>query len=88
MATTPQVEVHPGKLLIGGKWVDASTGATFPTVNPASGETITHLAEASLADVEAAVRAAARNFFPHPRLHWPRSSSATLRWSGPNWRHH
>ena len=62
MATTPQVEVHPGKLLIGSKWVDASTGATFPTVNPASGETITHLAEAGPADVEAAVRAARAAF--------------------------
>ena len=73
MATTPQVEVHPGKLLIGSKWVDASTGATFPTVNPASGETITHLAEANPADVETAVRAARAAFEEGP---WPQMSAS------------
>ncbi len=73
MATTPQVEVHPGKLLIGSKWVDASTGATFPTVNPASGETITHLAEANTADVETAVRAARAAFEEGP---WAQMSAS------------
>jgi len=42
MATAPQ---HSGQTwkdsLIGGKWVDAAAGKTFPTINPATGETIT-----------------------------------------------
>ena len=28
------------KMLIGGKWKDASNGATFPVYNPATGELI------------------------------------------------
>jgi acyl-CoA reductase-like NAD-dependent aldehyde dehydrogenase len=56
MATTPTVQIQPGKLFIGGKWVEAAK--TFPTVNPATGEVITQLAEAGEAEVEAAVRAA------------------------------
>ena len=30
------------KLLIGGKWVDAASGRTFPAYNPATGEVIAH----------------------------------------------
>ncbi|MBI2955763.1 MAG: aldehyde dehydrogenase family protein [Acidobacteria bacterium] len=73
MATTPSVQVKPGKLFIGGKWVEASSGKTFPTVNPATGETITVLAEAGEADVEAAVRAARAAFEAGP---WPEMSAA------------
>ncbi|MFQ5696516.1 MAG: aldehyde dehydrogenase family protein, partial [Terriglobia bacterium] len=62
MATTPQVDIRPGQLFIGGQWRDSSSGKTFPTVNPATGETITRLAEAGEAEVEAAVEAA-RNAF-------------------------
>ncbi len=51
------------KLFIGGEFVDAADGATFPTVNPFTGETIAQVAEAKVADVEKAV-AAARKAFP------------------------
>ena len=52
------------KLLIDGEWVEAASGQTFPTINPATGEQITHIAEADAADVDVAV-AAARNAFEH-----------------------
>ena len=71
MATTPTVQVQPGKLFIGGKWVEASK--TFPTVNPATGEVITQLAEAGETEVEAAVRAARAAFEEGP---WPQMSAA------------
>jgi acyl-CoA reductase-like NAD-dependent aldehyde dehydrogenase len=58
MATAAKVQPKPGKLFIGGKWVDAASGKTFATNNPATGETITMIAEADGRDVDAAVAAA------------------------------
>ncbi|MGH9779503.1 MAG: aldehyde dehydrogenase family protein, partial [Candidatus Acidiferrales bacterium] len=71
MATTPTVQVQPGKLFIGGKWVESAK--TFPTVNPATGEVITQLAEAGEAEVDAAVRAARAAFEDGP---WPQMAAA------------
>ncbi|MFK4227009.1 aldehyde dehydrogenase family protein [Streptomyces sp. NPDC019890] len=48
-------------MLIGGEWT-AGSGTTFTTVNPATGEVLAELPEATEADVDAAVRAAARAF--------------------------
>jgi aldehyde dehydrogenase (NAD+) len=44
---------------IGGQWVDAQSGATFETSNPATEQLIGVAAKSGAADVEAAVRAAA-----------------------------
>lgn len=49
-------------LLIGGTWCEAASGRRFATVNPATGEVITEVAEADEADVDAAVSAARRAF--------------------------
>ena len=38
--------VAPGRLIINGEAVDAASGRTFPTVNPATEEVITQVAEA------------------------------------------
>ena len=46
------------QLLINGKFVDASSGKTFPTENPATKETLLEVAEGSAEDVEAAIDAA------------------------------
>lgn len=46
------------QLLIDGKWVDASDGATFKTYSPANGELLSTCAEATKEDVDAAVAAA------------------------------
>ncbi|MGN6130248.1 MAG: aldehyde dehydrogenase family protein, partial [Nocardioidaceae bacterium] len=45
-------------LFIGGEFVAPADGATFKTVNPATEEVLAEVAEASSADVDAAVKAA------------------------------
>ncbi|MDE0360922.1 MAG: aldehyde dehydrogenase family protein, partial [Rhodospirillaceae bacterium] len=50
------------RLLIGGEWVPAANGATFPVIDPSSGMEIARVAEAGAADVDAAVAAARRAF--------------------------
>ena len=47
------------KLLIGGAACPASNGATFERKSPVSGEVVSVVAAATLADVDAAVAAAA-----------------------------
>jgi aldehyde dehydrogenase (NAD+) len=56
------VEVRQSKLLIDGKWVDATSGKTFETINPATGDVIANVAEADKADVDKAVIAARKAF--------------------------
>ena len=53
-------------LFIGGKWVDSVSGKTFPTINPATGETICQIAEGDKADVNLAVKAARKAFEDGP----------------------
>ena len=60
MITASKAKVAPGRLLIDGQWVDGSK--TFETINPATGEVLTQVAEASAADVDRAVEAARRAF--------------------------
>ncbi len=49
-----------GRHFIGGAFVPASSGTTFAVANPATGEAIARAAEGDAADVDAAVREAAR----------------------------
>ncbi|MBW9214406.1 NAD-dependent succinate-semialdehyde dehydrogenase [Mumia sp. zg.B53] len=49
--------VHP-QLFIGGKWRDAEGQKTFAVEDPSTGETIAHVADASVADGRAALDAA------------------------------
>jgi aldehyde dehydrogenase (NAD+) len=63
-ATPPKVKDQP--LLIGGKWQDSVSGKTFPTINPATGETICQVAEGDKADVDLAVKAARKAFESGP----------------------
>ena len=35
----------PRQLFINGQWTDAASGKTFETPNPATGETLAHVAE-------------------------------------------
>jgi phenylacetaldehyde dehydrogenase len=65
--------VGDARLLIGGRRVDARDGATFPTVDPATGETIAHVAAAGPADVDLAVRAARAALTDGP---WSRATPA------------
>ncbi|MFC5827349.1 aldehyde dehydrogenase family protein [Nonomuraea insulae] len=52
----------PRQLFIDGRRVDAASGKTFATPNPATGQPLAHVAEADAEDVERAVRAARRAF--------------------------
>src|SRR5436853_5910134 len=67
----PKVKDRP--MFIGGKWVDSVSGKTFPTVNPATGETICQVAEGDKADVDLAVQAARKAFEDGP---WPRMNAS------------
>jgi aldehyde dehydrogenase (NAD+) len=51
-----------GKLFINGEFVDALSGKTFETRNPATGEVIAEIAEAQKEDVDLAVKAARAAF--------------------------
>ncbi|HEX8353284.1 MAG TPA: aldehyde dehydrogenase family protein [Pyrinomonadaceae bacterium] len=48
------------QLFIDGKWVDAESGKTFTTPNPATGATLAEVAEGDKADIDKAVAAARR----------------------------
>ena len=50
------------QLFIDGKWVDAESGKTFTTPNPATGQTLAEVAEGDKADIDKAVAAARRAF--------------------------
>lgn len=60
------VDVKPGKLFIGGTWQDSVSGREFDTVNPATEEVITQVAEGDEQDVDLAVQAARRAFEEGP----------------------
>src|SRR5579859_3727047 len=60
MIAATKVNLKPGQLLIDGQWVDGSK--TFDTINPATGEVLTQVAEASASDVDRAVAAARKAF--------------------------
>jgi phenylacetaldehyde dehydrogenase len=53
------------QLFIGNEWVDAASGKTLDTVNPATGEVLAQIAAGAAADVERAV-ASARAAFESP----------------------
>jgi len=79
-ATAPHLHnrVHefistPRQMFINGKWVNAASGKTFPTYNPATGEVMAQVAEGDREDVERAVKAARRAFESGP---WPDMSAS------------
>ena len=57
--TSRERALSAGKLFIGGEWVEAASGKTFPILSPANEEQIGEAALAGPADVDRAVRAAA-----------------------------
>jgi aldehyde dehydrogenase (NAD+) len=59
--TTPQMQT---KLFIGGEFVDARSGNTFETINPATEEKLADVASAGPEDVDAAVEAARAQLEP------------------------
>jgi len=64
-AVLPQVREclsRPQGLFIGGEWVEAASGRTFETRDPATGQVLTEVAHGEAVDVDRAVRAARKAF--------------------------
>src|SRR4051794_35829230 len=72
----PNVKISATKLLINGQWVNSTSGKTFPTINPSTGDVITQVAEADAPDVDKAVSAARAAFDKGP---WRNKLSASQR---------
>ncbi len=70
MATVTPLVARPTvketQCFIDGKWVDAASGKTFATINPATEEVVAEVAEGDAADVDLAVAAARRAFDSGP----------------------
>src|SRR5215470_2745898 len=60
MLTATKSRIAPGRLLVDNEWTDGER--QFETINPATGEVLTQIAEASKQDVDRAVAAARRSF--------------------------
>lgn len=75
MSITVDGRVHPKaqqflsatrRMLIGGEWVEALSGRTFATHDPATGACLTEVAHGQAADIDRAVRAARQAFDEGP----------------------
>jgi hypothetical protein len=80
IAVSPQIHPQvaefidkPRKMLINGKWINAASGKTFPTYNPATGEVLAQIAEGDRDDIDQAVKAARKAFDNGP---WRRMTAA------------
>jgi len=54
------------RMLIGGAWVEAASGKTFESINPATGEVLARVAEGDKEDIDRAVAAAQYSGQGHP----------------------
>ena len=86
----PTIDVHPGaktfasergKLLIAGRWVDAISGETFPTLDPSTGEVLTQIAAGVKEDVDRAVAAARSAFESGPWSRMTPDDRGKLLWT-------
>src|SRR4029079_147750 len=73
----------PKKLFINGKWVEAASGRTFSTIDPATEQVICEVAEGDREDVDRAAKAAHKAFYEGE---WPRMIPAAreallLKWA-------
>ncbi|MFD1559465.1 aldehyde dehydrogenase family protein [Paraburkholderia silviterrae] len=60
--STPAFVQGAKKMLIGGQWVEPSSGQHIEAINPATGELLCHIARGDAQDVDRAVAAARRAF--------------------------
>jgi phenylacetaldehyde dehydrogenase len=68
------------KILINGKWVEAASGKTFPTYNPATGEVLANIAAGDREDIDRAVKAARAAFESGPWSKISASERGRLMW--------
>jgi acyl-CoA reductase-like NAD-dependent aldehyde dehydrogenase len=80
MTTELRPTLKPARLFIDGQWTDAAGGATFTTINPATEEPLTQVAEGSAADVDRAVAAARRAFDSGPWGKMPAAERGRILW--------
>ena len=82
MATAVAPQMHsrvqefvgkPRKMFIDGKFVEAASGKTFPSYNPATGEVMAKVAEGDREDIDRAVKAARKAF---ESSKWPRMTAS------------
>ena len=73
MLTATKAKVQRGKLLVDGQWLEGSK--FFDTINPATGEVLTQVAEASREEVDRAIAAARKAFDGHSGS-WRRMSAS------------
>jgi len=71
---------NPRKMFINGEWLDAASGKTFDTPNPATGETLARIAEGDAEDINRAVRAARAAFETGPWSRMTPSERGRLVW--------
>jgi phenylacetaldehyde dehydrogenase len=70
----------PRQMFINGQWVDAASGKTFETPNPATGETLARVAEGDAEDINRAVRAARAAFESGPWSRMTPSERGRIIW--------
>jgi aldehyde dehydrogenase (NAD+) len=73
MTNSLRKSLAPARLFIDGQWAEPRSGRYFKTINPATEEPITDVAEAGPQDVDAAVQAARRAFDSGP---WSKMAAA------------
>ncbi|XP_035205333.1 aldehyde dehydrogenase, mitochondrial-like [Stegodyphus dumicola] len=61
-APVTKPDIHFTKIFINNEWQKSISGKSFPSLNPATGETIAHVEEGSTEDVDKAVKAAQHAF--------------------------
>jgi phenylacetaldehyde dehydrogenase len=66
----------PKRLYIDGKWIEAASGKTFSTIDPATEQVICEVAEGDREDVDRAAKAAHKAFYEGE---WSRTSRSGLR---------
>ncbi len=76
MLTATKTQIRPGRLLINGEWIEGEKA--FDTINPATAEVLTQVAEAGVPGVDRAVKAAREAFEKSGKGTW-RSMSASDR---------
>src|SRR5580704_2063193 len=78
--TVEEFTAAPRKLFINGEWVDAASGKTFETPNPATGETLATIAEGDAEDINRAVASARKAFEDGPWSRMTPSDRGRIIW--------
>ncbi len=71
---------RPKKILIGGNWVNPSTGKTFNTFDPSTGDVLASVAEGEAEDIDKAVKAARKAFESGPWRELTPSDRSKIIW--------